>query len=118
MTTTNITLRIDKSLKEEADELFNGLGMSFTTAINVFIRKALATQSIPFEINAQDKASEDQNLLEALNMLLTTPHKPAKGVFAVNAESESSYPSITSINQVEKIIEQSQLPQKGDGQKD
>ena len=34
--TTNITIRIDKDIKQEADILFAELGLTFNTAINVF----------------------------------------------------------------------------------
>jgi antitoxin component of RelBE/YafQ-DinJ toxin-antitoxin module len=32
MEATNVTLRIDKGLKEQADELFGELGLTFTAA--------------------------------------------------------------------------------------
>lgn len=50
MANTNVTIRIDADLKKRADELFDDLGMSFTTAINVFIKQAIREQRIPFEV--------------------------------------------------------------------
>ena len=50
MANTNVTIRVDANLKKEADELFDDLGMSFTTAINIFIKQAVREQRIPFEI--------------------------------------------------------------------
>ena len=50
MANTNVTIRIDETLKREADELFDDLGMSFTTAVNVFVRQAVREGRIPFEI--------------------------------------------------------------------
>ena len=41
MANINVTIRIDEDLKEEADQLFDDLGMSFTTAINVFVKQSL-----------------------------------------------------------------------------
>ena len=50
MANINVTIRIDEELKEEADRLFDELGMSFTTAINVFVKQSLREGRIPFEI--------------------------------------------------------------------
>jgi len=48
--TTNLSIRIDRELKEEADRVFNELGMNLTTAITVFVRHAVRQKKIPFEI--------------------------------------------------------------------
>jgi len=49
--TTNLSIRIDRNLKEEADQIFNLLGMSLTTAITIFVRQAVRQKKIPFEIS-------------------------------------------------------------------
>ena len=48
--TTNISIRMDNELKVKADALFNELGMSISTAFNIFVRQALREGKIPFEI--------------------------------------------------------------------
>ena len=48
--TTNLSIRIDRDLKEEADRIFSALGMNLTTAITVFVRQAVRQKKIPFEI--------------------------------------------------------------------
>jgi DNA-damage-inducible protein J len=50
--TTNISIRIDKELKEQAESLFSELGMNTTTAFNIFVRQAVRQRKIPFEISA------------------------------------------------------------------
>jgi len=49
--TTNLSIRIDRDLKEEADQVFNLLGMNLTTAITIFVRQAVRQKKIPFEIS-------------------------------------------------------------------
>ncbi|MDR1328144.1 MAG: type II toxin-antitoxin system RelB/DinJ family antitoxin [Oscillospiraceae bacterium] len=49
--TTNLSIRIDRGLKDEADMVFNALGMNLTTAIIVFVRQAVRQKRIPFEIS-------------------------------------------------------------------
>ena len=53
MANVNVTIRMDDELKAQADALFDELGMSFTTAINVFVKQALREGGIPFEVTTQ-----------------------------------------------------------------
>jgi len=48
---TNLSIRIDRDLKEEADQIFSLLGMNLTTAITIFVRQAVRQKKIPFEIS-------------------------------------------------------------------
>lgn len=51
METTNFTMRIDKELKAESEELFDNLGLSMSSAITLFLKQAAREQRIPFEIS-------------------------------------------------------------------
>lgn len=65
MAQTNINIRIDENLKKQFDELCEELGLTMTTAINMFAKAMIRKQGIPFEIclnkpNAETiKAIED-----------------------------------------------------------
>jgi DNA-damage-inducible protein J len=48
-----LNIRIDDSLKDQADSLFEELGMNISTAINVFIREALRQRGIPFKVSME-----------------------------------------------------------------
>lgn len=48
-----INIRIDDKLKEKAEILFNELGLSMSTAFNIFVRQAVRQGGIPFEITTQ-----------------------------------------------------------------
>jgi DNA-damage-inducible protein J len=48
--TINVTIRIDREIKENAEKLFDDFGMNLSTAFNVFVRQALRQGKIPFEI--------------------------------------------------------------------
>jgi DNA-damage-inducible protein J len=50
---TQLTIPIDDTLKEQADTLFEELGMNTSTAINVFIREALRQGGIPFRVSIE-----------------------------------------------------------------
>ncbi|MDR0948536.1 MAG: type II toxin-antitoxin system RelB/DinJ family antitoxin [Lachnospiraceae bacterium] len=49
--TSNVTIRIDKDLKEQVEILFSEMGMTLTTALNIFMRQSLRQGKIPFEIS-------------------------------------------------------------------
>ena len=53
MAQTNLTIRIDETVKQDAETLFELLGMSLSGAINVFFRQAIREQAIPFSIRAK-----------------------------------------------------------------
>ena len=44
------TLRIDDDLKRNCDEVFSELGLTMTSAVNVFLRQVVRTRTIPFII--------------------------------------------------------------------
>ena len=48
--TINVTIRLDREIKENAEKLFNDFGMNLSTAFNIFVRQALRQGKIPFEI--------------------------------------------------------------------
>ena len=50
MATTNLNIRIDKKVKEQAEVIFSELGLNMTTAINMFLRATIRENGIPFEL--------------------------------------------------------------------
>ena len=49
--TINVTIRLDKDIKESAEMMFRDFGMNLSTAFNIFVRQSLRQGKIPFEIN-------------------------------------------------------------------
>jgi DNA-damage-inducible protein J len=72
MSTVNVTFRVDDELKKQADALFADLGMSLSTAFNVFLRQSIREQQLPFAVTknvpnavtlaAMDAAERDEDL--------------------------------------------------------
>lgn len=50
MTTTNLNIRTDKKMKEQAEAIFFELGLTMTTAINMFLRTTIRENGIPFTL--------------------------------------------------------------------
>ena len=49
----NMSFRVDKDLKEQADELFKSLGMNTSVALNMFLTQSVREQQIPFMVTMQ-----------------------------------------------------------------
>ena len=50
MATTNLNIRTDKDVKDQAEQIFSELGLNMTTAINMFLRTTIREQGIPFSL--------------------------------------------------------------------
>ena len=48
-----VNIRIDDELKEEGDRLFRELGLSFSSAITLFVSQAVRERAIPFQVTAR-----------------------------------------------------------------
>lgn len=67
MPNVNVNIRMDAELKKQFEAFCADIGMTMTTAINVFVRKAVRENRIPFEVggnvlNAEilNKVQEDE----------------------------------------------------------
>lgn len=65
MSKTSMSIRLDSEVKEQAQQVFNHLGMDMTTAINIFLRQAIQYQGLPFDV----RLDENRKLLEVLTDL-------------------------------------------------
>lgn len=66
-TTTNLTIRLDSDLKKDCEALYAELGMSLSTAINVFLRQSLRKGGLPFDARLDDQPNRTtiEAMLEA-----------------------------------------------------
>ena len=62
MSKTSMSIRLDSEVKEQAQQVFNSLGMDMTTAINIFRRQAIQYQGLPFDV----RLDESRKLMEVL----------------------------------------------------
>ena len=46
-----VTVRVDRDLKKSADFLFERLGLNMSVAFNMFLRKAVSENAIPFPVS-------------------------------------------------------------------
>ncbi len=68
MPNVNVTIRMDKELKMQAEDLFEDFGLSMTSAFVMFTKQAIREQSIPFEITRLPNKATSAALKEVEQM--------------------------------------------------
>ena len=89
MENTSLSIRTDKETKEKANEIFNELGLTMSTAVNMFLKATIRQHGIPFELNLE---IPNEETLEAM--------READGI--ARDESVKGY---TSIEELRKALE-------------
>ena len=64
MAQTNINIRMDSELKKQFEDFCADVGMSMTTAFNIFARKAVRENRIPFEVSGDIPNEETRRAIE------------------------------------------------------
>jgi len=68
--TTQMNVRIDETVKQQAEELLQGLGLSMSTAINLFARAVIREQGLPFEVKYNTSHFTEQEIKKIDKALL------------------------------------------------
>ena len=74
MTTTNLNIRTDKEIKEQADKIFSELGLNMTTAINMFLRTTIRENGIPFSLKLEAPNDITIAAIEEGRRIASDPH--------------------------------------------
>lgn len=53
--TSNVFTRVEPEIKEQAEAILNGLGISMSNAVNMFLRQVVLQRGIPFEMKLPPK---------------------------------------------------------------
>lgn len=71
---TELTVKVDRDIKEQCESLYRDLGWSLPDAVNVFLRQSLRVGGFPFDVRL-DRSNKDTAaaMLEAERL----PHDPS-----------------------------------------
>ena len=64
MAQTNINIRMEENLKKQFDTLCNELGLTMTTAVNIFAKTMVRQKGIPFDVSLN---IPNEETLQAIN---------------------------------------------------
>ena len=76
MATANLNIRTDQAVKDQAEQLFNELGLNMTTAVNLFLRAVVREHGIPFSLKLDTPNDTTAAAIEEGRRLLADPSAP------------------------------------------
>ena len=65
MASTNMSIRVDSELKEQAEAILNKLGLTLTDSINMFLSQIVRDKAIPLSLPLSSEQSLYADLLNA-----------------------------------------------------
>ena len=66
----NLSIRVDKEIKEKAEEVLKRLGIPMSSAINIFLNQIIIRQGLPFDVKISEPVFiEDLTEKELIEML-------------------------------------------------
>lgn len=68
---TNIS--IDSDVKKQAQELFAALGLDLSTAINIYLKKAISEKGIPFDVRVESPNAETLAAMSEFDEMMRDP---------------------------------------------
>lgn len=71
--TSNMNIRMDKEVKEQAQQIFAQLGMDMTTAVNVFLRQTIRHNGFPFELRLDTPNEETLAAIREVQQMKKDP---------------------------------------------
>lgn len=84
MASINVNIRMDSDLKKQFESFCEDMGMSMTTAFNIFAKKAVREYRIPFEVGAEEP---NRKTVSAINEVKKMKKNPDFGKTYTNVDS-------------------------------
>jgi DNA-damage-inducible protein J len=84
---SNLYIRVEPDLKEQAEKVFEGLGISMSNAVGLFLKQVVINQAIPFDlrlapIDAMTEAEFNAEIEKGYADYLANKGRPVKEVFS------------------------------------
>ena len=73
----SVSFRVDRDLKEQAVKLFDQLGLSMSSAIQVFLKQAVREGGIPFDISTKVPSRTTMAALLEAERIAQDPNHPS-----------------------------------------
>ena len=84
----NVNIRVDDTLKKEAEEIFSELGLSMSAATNVFYKQVVRHGGIPFDLRISDPFYSVQNQSHLKKVISDYESGKTKTIIKTMAELE------------------------------
>lgn len=74
----NVNVRIDSDIKTGAEAVFSELGLTPSTAINLFYKQVIRTNSIPFPLKTEKPNQKTMKAIKEVEKMERHPNKYKK----------------------------------------
>ena len=61
MATSTLQIRVDSTLRRQAEDFFNGAGLDMSSAVRLFLKQVVIRRRVPFDVIAEDPFWSDAN---------------------------------------------------------
>ena len=69
MKTSTLCIRVDPVVKKNSEKVLDDLGMSISTAINLFLKQIIIQQGLPFEVKMKIAGMDNVELMTEQEMI-------------------------------------------------
>lgn len=76
MATIPTQIRIDKTIKEEANNLFSQLGLDMSSAVNIFLRQCILHGGLPFSVEVPKFSDKTLGAMMEAKNIASDPNVP------------------------------------------
>lgn len=76
MASTNLNIRTDKTVKDQAEAIFNELGLNMTTAVNMFLKTVIRQNGITLDLRLDVPNETTASAIEEGRKLMNDPSAP------------------------------------------
>ena len=76
MASTNLNIRTDKVVKDQAEAIFNELGLNMTTAVNMFLKTVIRQNGITLDLRLDVPNETTAGAIEEGRKLMKDPSAP------------------------------------------
>lgn len=73
MSTTNVNIRMDTDLKKKFEAFCSDVGITMTAAINIFAKRTVRENRIPFEVTGDIPNSETREAIQEVQRMKADP---------------------------------------------
>lgn len=77
MATSPTQIRIDSTVKEDANALFSRLGLDMSSAVNMFLRQCILRGGLPFTVELPKYNQETLDAMEEARKISKDPNVPS-----------------------------------------
>ena len=104
MKTATLNMRVDPSVKEEAERVYAQFGMNLTDAVNVFLHKSIMEGGLPFDLRQPRFNAETELAMQGVLPLPVTRPRHKRSRMSMMSEPQRGQRALVMTSQFKKDL--------------